>query len=88
MGIKQLAWLCALAVTGVAQAAGPSRSEVLVDQAVQQGHLGAHTDAAQLAFEIYALMLGLHHDGGLFGFDEASRRTAAAFERLWRSWQS
>lgn len=59
-----------------------------VDQAVQEGHLGAGTDAAQLAFEIYALMLGLHHDGGLFGFDDASRRTAAAFERLWRSWQS
>jgi len=59
-----------------------------VDQAVQEGHLGAGTDAAQLAFEIYALMLGLHHDGGLFGFDDASCRTAAAFERLWRSWQS
>ncbi|RAN82014.1 TetR family transcriptional regulator [Bacillus sp. SRB_336] len=59
-----------------------------VDQAVQAGHLGPRTDAAQLAFEIYALMLGLHHDGGLFGFDEASRRTTAAFERLWRSWQS
>ncbi|TDB29455.1 DUF3471 domain-containing protein [Stenotrophomonas sp. ATCM1_4] len=39
MGIKQLAWLCALAVTGVAQAAGPSRSEVLVDQAVQHYRL-------------------------------------------------
>ena len=59
-----------------------------VVQAVEQGHLGAHTDAAQLAFEIYALMLGLHHDAGLFGYDAADRRTAAAFERLWRSWQS
>ncbi|WP_426700157.1 TetR/AcrR family transcriptional regulator [Rhodanobacter sp. Col0626] len=59
-----------------------------VGQAVQEGHLGARIDAAQLAFEIYALMLGLHHDGGLFGFDEASRRTTAAFERLWHSWQS
>jgi AcrR family transcriptional regulator len=59
-----------------------------VKLAVAEGHLRADTDAAQLAFEIYALMLGLHHDAGLFGFDEASRRTAAAFERLWRSWQS
>lgn len=59
-----------------------------VDQAVQQGHLSTDTDAAQLAFEIYALMLGLHHDAGLFGFDEAGRRTTAAFERLWRSWQT
>jgi hypothetical protein len=27
-------------------------------------------------------MLGLHHDAGLFGFDEARRHTLAAFERL------
>ncbi len=39
MGIKQLAWLCALVVTGVAQAAEPSRSEALVDQAMQHYHL-------------------------------------------------
>lgn len=56
--------------------------------AVEEGHLGAGTDSAQLAFEIYALMLGLHHDAGLFGFDEASRHTRQAFERLWRSWQT
>jgi len=54
---------------------------------VAEGHLRADTDTAQLAFEIYALLLGLHHDGGLFGYDEAERHTAAAFERLWRSWQ-
>ena len=58
-----------------------------IGQAVAEGHLRPDTDAAQLAFEIYALMLGLHHDAGLFGFDEAGRRTTAAFERLWRSWQ-
>ncbi|HEV2680666.1 MAG TPA: TetR/AcrR family transcriptional regulator [Rhodanobacter sp.] len=74
---------------GVVQQQAGWRGELqkAVDQAVQEGHLGAHTDAAQLAFEIYALMLGLHHDAGLFGFDEAGRRTTAAFERLWRSWQ-
>jgi len=58
-----------------------------IAQAVELGHLRADTDVAQLAFEIYALMLGLHHDAGLFGFDEAGQRTRAAFERLWRSWQ-
>lgn len=75
---------------GVVQQQAGWRRELqkAVDQAVQEGHLGARIDTAQLAFEIYALMLGLHHDGGLFGFDEASGRTAAAFERLWRSWQS
>jgi len=58
-----------------------------IAQAIELGHLRADTDVAQLAFEIYALMLGLHHDAGLFGFDEAGQRTRAAFERLWRSWQ-
>ncbi|MHB1056282.1 MAG: TetR/AcrR family transcriptional regulator [Rhodanobacter sp.] len=59
-----------------------------IAQAVELGHLRIDTDVALLAFEIYALMLGLHHDAGLFGFDEAGRCTTAAFERLWRSWQT
>jgi AcrR family transcriptional regulator len=59
-----------------------------IGQAVDEGHLRADTDAPLLAFEIYALMLGLHHDGGLFGFDEAKRHAERAFERLWRSWQT
>ncbi|WP_449428076.1 TetR/AcrR family transcriptional regulator [Rhodanobacter umsongensis] len=59
-----------------------------IAQAVTEGHLRGDTDTAQLAFEIYALMLGLHHDAGLFGFDEAGQRAAQAFERLWRSWQA
>lgn len=53
-----------------------------IDHAVENGELGVDTDPAQLAFEIYALMLGLHHDAALFGFDEARRHTLAAFERL------
>ncbi|EIL94369.1 TetR/AcrR family transcriptional regulator [Rhodanobacter spathiphylli] len=59
-----------------------------IAQAVELGHLRSDTEVAQLAFEIYALMLGLHHDAGLFGFDEAGQCTRAAFERLWRSWQT
>jgi AcrR family transcriptional regulator len=70
------------------QAGWRAELQKTVGQAVLEGHLAAGTDAAQLAFEIYALMLGLHHDAGLFGFDEAGRRTTAAFERLWRSWQT
>jgi len=74
---------------GVVQQQAGWRGELqkTIAQAVELGHLRADTDAAQLAFEIYALMLGLHHDAGLFGFDEAGQRTRAAFERLWRSWQ-
>jgi AcrR family transcriptional regulator len=73
----------------VAQQAGwRGELEKAVGQAVAEGHLRPDTDPAQLAFEIYALMLGLHHDAGLFGFEQASRRLSAAFERLWRSWQA
>jgi AcrR family transcriptional regulator len=58
-----------------------------VSLAVEEGHLCEDTDPAQLAFEIYALMLGLHHDAGLFGFDEARRRTDAAIDRLFSSYR-
>ena len=59
-----------------------------IGQAVEMKQLDADTEAEQFAFEIYALMLGLHHDAGLFGFDEASKRTHAAFNRLLRSYQT
>ncbi len=55
--------------------------------AVDAGHLRRDTDTTQLAFEIYSLMLGLHHDAGLFGYDEARRRTELALERLFGSYQ-
>lgn len=54
---------------------------------VTVGDLHADTDADQLAFEIYALMLGLHHDASLFHFDEARRRTWAGIDRLLASYQ-
>ena len=59
-----------------------------IGQAVELKQLDADTEAEQFAFEIYALMLGLHHDAGLFGYDEASQRTDAAFNRLLRSYQT
>ncbi|MBN8921940.1 MAG: TetR family transcriptional regulator [Rhodanobacter sp. 68-29] len=72
----------------VAQQAGwRVEMQKAIAQAVDAGHLRTDTDTAQLAFEIYALLLGLHHDGGLFGYDQAHRHAEAAFERLWRSWQ-
>jgi AcrR family transcriptional regulator len=55
--------------------------------AVDVGHLRADTDTTQLAFEIYSLMLGLHHDAGLFGYDKARHRTELALERLFASYQ-
>jgi AcrR family transcriptional regulator len=53
--------------------------------AVDVGHLRADTETAQLAFEIYSLMLGLHHDSGLFGYEGARHRTELALERLFAS---
>jgi len=55
--------------------------------AIDEGHLRNHTDTTQLAFEIYSLMLGLHHDAGLFGYEEARHRTELALERLFASYQ-
>lgn len=54
--------------------------------AIDVGHLKANTEATQLAFEIYSLMLGLHHDSGLFGYEEARRLTELALERLFASY--
>lgn len=58
-----------------------------VTLAVEVGDLSADTDPDQLAFEIYALMLGLHHDAALFGFKEASRHAWAALDRLFASYK-
>jgi AcrR family transcriptional regulator len=55
--------------------------------AIEVGHLRTDTDATQLAFEIYCLMLGLHHDAGLFGYEEARHRTELALERLFASYR-
>ena len=78
---------------------GPLREHVLRQQelwrdelkrairlAIDVGHLTTDTDATQLAFEIYSLMLGLHHDAGLFGYDEARERTERALDRLFASY--
>ena len=58
-----------------------------IDLAVAVGHLRADTDPTQMAFEIYALLLGLHHDAGLFGYDAARQRTNVALERLFTDYQ-
>ncbi|HUB90684.1 MAG TPA: TetR/AcrR family transcriptional regulator [Dyella sp.] len=58
-----------------------------VNQAIEVGDVRAGTDAYQLAFELYAVMLALHHDASLFGFDGAHQRTWAAIDRLFASYQ-
>ena len=39
-------------------------------------------DPDQLAFELFSLTLGVHHDARMFGAKDALRRGEAAFERL------
>lgn len=51
-------------------------------QAVDCGHLGTETEVEQLVFEIYSLMLGLHHDARFRKDPQAVGRVVSAFERL------
>jgi AcrR family transcriptional regulator len=80
---------------------GPIREHVLRQQArwrdelrrairlaIDAAHFRTDTDATQLAFEIYSAMLGLHHDAGLFGYEEARHRTELALDRLFGSYRS
>jgi AcrR family transcriptional regulator len=79
---------------------GPIREHVLCQQtgwrdelsrairlAIDVADFRRDTDATQLAFEIYCLMLGLHHDAGLFGYEQARHRTELALERLFASYR-
>ena len=51
-------------------------------QALEFGHLRREIDVDQLVFEIYSLMLGLHHDARFRKDPQAVERVVAAFERL------
>lgn len=53
-----------------------------VRQAIDTGHLAAGTDAKQLVFEIYGLILALHHDARFLKIPGSVDRAQAAFERL------
>ena len=52
------------------------------EQAVQVGHLRPATDADQLAFELYAIILGYQHRKRLLGDSRADAMVRAAFHRL------
>ncbi|TWT23471.1 TetR/AcrR family transcriptional regulator [Luteimonas marina] len=57
-----------------------------VQLAIDSGELAADTEPAQVAFELYAIALAVHHDAGLTGYDDAAARGFRAFERLIRSY--
>ncbi|VXB65372.1 TetR/AcrR family transcriptional regulator [Massilia sp. 9I] len=51
-------------------------------QAIEVGHLRADTDAEQLVYEIYGLILALHHDARFLRMPGSVDRARRGFERL------
>jgi AcrR family transcriptional regulator len=51
-------------------------------QAIEQGHLLPGTDAEQLVFEMYGLVLALHHDARFLKSPGSAERAHAGFARL------
>lgn len=68
----------------VLQGLGELRRHVArnVRQAVDERQLPADTDPEQVAFELSAIVLGLHNDLRLFRDERAVKRAFAAFDRL------
>lgn len=53
-----------------------------IRQAVNEGHLQPYTDAHQLVFEIYGLMLAMHQDARLLRSADSAKRARAGLRRL------
>ena len=58
-----------------------------VGQAIEMGHLCTKTDPDQLVFEMYGLVLALHHDARFLKLPGSANRAEAGFERLIKSYQ-
>ena len=50
--------------------------------AVEEGHLRADTDPAQVLFEVHGLILALHHDARFLRNPRAAQRALAAFQHV------
>ena len=59
-----------------------------VRQSIEAGHLRSDTDADQLVYEMYGLILGLHHDARFLKKAGSEERAQAGFDRLIQSYQS
>ncbi|MFC5472920.1 TetR/AcrR family transcriptional regulator [Paraherbaspirillum soli] len=57
-------------------------------QAIETGHLRADTDADQLVYEMYGLILGLHHDARFLKKAGSVERAQKGFERLIDSYRN
>jgi AcrR family transcriptional regulator len=56
-------------------------------QAIEMEHLSADTDPDQLVFEMYGLILALHHDARFLKLPGSVNRAEVGFERLIKSYQ-
>jgi AcrR family transcriptional regulator len=56
--------------------------ERAIRMGVQEGHLKADTDPAQMLFEVHGLILALHHDARFLRHPGAVERARAAFNRV------
>jgi len=59
-----------------------------VVQAIEMGHLAPDTDPQQLVYEMYGLILALHHDARFIKRPGSVNRAEAGFERLIKSYRS
>lgn len=59
-----------------------------VVQAIEEQHLPADTDPDQLVFEMYGLILALHHDARFLNVPGSVRRAELSFSRLVHSYSS
>ncbi len=59
-----------------------------IQQAVDAGDLRADVDAREVVFDLYGVILVLHHDARLLNSPDALARAQRAFERLVASYQA
>ncbi len=59
-----------------------------VQQAIDEGHLRADTDPAQLVYEMYGLVLALHHDARFIQRPDSVSHAHKGFERLIESYRN
>ena len=59
-----------------------------VEQCVEMGHLCADTDAQQMVYEMYGLVLALHHDARFIKRPGSVDRAQVGFDRLLQSYQT
>ncbi|EJM96086.1 TetR/AcrR family transcriptional regulator [Herbaspirillum sp. YR522] len=58
-----------------------------IKQAVEQGHLRADLDVGLMVYEIYGLILALHHDARFLNIPGSVERAQASFDRLIESYR-